>query len=214
MSATPEPAFSGELVLIQIIVSLLSIFLVAVQAYLVYRVDRARLKIEKFSGIGEKCGLDVQPLIQGENIEAITITNNGTIPIDEMIVKIDLLVERRKETSLPFSVKWSTNAFLSPKEATTIPLHEKLWPFLEQNHLARIVEEQIGPDPEDMMYTASLEKQFSIMLDIQVNMTVQKEVTTIRKKYSLHYSWKDKPTAMYEDDYIISTSQYMGEWIK
>lgn len=122
--------FSGELVLIQIFVSLLSVFLVAIQAYLVYRVDRTRLKIERFSGIGEKCGLDVKPIIENENTETIAITNNGTIPVEEITVKIDLLIERRNAVSLPFSVKWSTNALLSPKETATIPLHERMWPFL------------------------------------------------------------------------------------
>lgn len=86
--------------------------------------------------------------------------------------------------------------------------------FYEKNRLAETVSEKTGSDPEDVIYTGSLKKQFSVKLDIQITMTVQKEVSTIRKKYSLHYSWKDEPFEWYEDDYTISTSRYMGEWVE
>ena len=210
MSATADTSIT--VALIQVIATISCAVLVAIQGYRLNRVEQEKLKIEKFSRIGEKCDLDIRPVIQAETNEIVNITNKGTVSIDEMTAKIDLTVERRKESNLYLSVKWSTNALLSPKETTTIPLHEKLWPFLEQNHLAKLVEEKTGPDPEDTMYTASLEKQLSIMLDIQVSMTVQKEISSIRKKYSLHYSWKSEPPEWFEDDYIISTSQYMGEW--
>jgi hypothetical protein len=200
--------------LIQVIAAISCAVLVAIQGYRLNRIEQEKLKVEKFSRIGEKCDLEIRPVIQADTNELVNISNKGTMSIDELTVKMDLTVKRRKESDLYLSVKWSTNALLSPKETTTIPLHEKLWPFFEQNHLAKLVEERTGPDPEDIMYTASLEKQLSIMLDIQVSMTVQKEISTMRKKYSLNYSWRSEPPEWFEDDYVISTSQYMGEWVK
>lgn len=72
----------------------------------------------------------------------------------------------------------------------------------QQNHLVKLADQgtipaenpETGEDSEDTIVTASLEKQISVFLDIQVEYTVQKEITAIRKKYRLHHSWKDETT--------------------
>lgn len=202
------------------ILTAISLILVGVQAYLVYRVDRARLKIERYTGIGEKCELEVKPQIQGETNEVIILTNKGTVPIEEMKANLDLTVERRNEADLSLHLEWERKTLLSPKETTTIPLHEKLWDYLTKNNLTKLSEgptftvedPETGEDVEDTIYTADLIKPFSIMLDIQIASKVQDQTNSIRKKYRLIYSWCDEPFPDYEDNYYVTIFEHMGEW--
>lgn len=221
MSASPEPTVSIGLTFVQIIISIFSAIMVAIQVYLVNKVDKARLNIERFSGITEKFGLEIKPIIEMGNFETIAVNNKGTIPVDEILMKINLRVERRKGANLPLNIAWSRKALLDANEITKIPLHDKLWPFLEQNNLVKLVEEaqittddpETGENVDDYLYTGHLEKQFSVLLDITVALTIQKEITTIRKKYRLHYSWRMENIPSFEDDYIISISEDSGEWV-
>ena len=197
-----------------------SLILVGVQAYLVYRVDRARLKIERYAGIGEKCELQVKPQIQGETNEIIILANKGTVPIEEVKANLDLTVNRRNEADLSLHLKWERKTLLGPNETTTIPLHEKLWDYLTKNNLARLNEgptltvedPETGEDVEDTIYTADLLKPFSIMLDIQIASKVQDETSSVRKKYQLIYSWRNEPLSDYEDNYHVAIFEHMGEW--
>ena len=203
------------------ILSALSLFLVAVQAYLVYRVDKARLKIEKYVGIGEKSELEVKPYIQNEMNEVIMVTNKGLIPIEEVRANIDITVERRNEANLSLRLKWARKTLLSSKEAATIPLHEKISDFLRQNKLVRlrklatipIEDPETGNEVEDTLYVASLIKQFSMMLDIEIESKTQGQTNTVRKKYRLTYGWRFPPFSEYEDDYTILINEHMGEWV-
>jgi hypothetical protein len=91
---------------LQVVLSILSFLLLAVQVYLVYRVDRAHLRIEQYTGISEKCEVDVKPKIQGRTTELLTVTNTSLLPIKELQLKINLTVERRNEADLSFKVHW------------------------------------------------------------------------------------------------------------
>jgi hypothetical protein len=42
-------------------IAIISIILVAIQIYLVYRIDRSRLKLERLTGLTEKFGLSIKP---------------------------------------------------------------------------------------------------------------------------------------------------------
>ena len=202
------------------ILTAISVIIVAIQAYLVYRVDRARLKIEKYIGIGEKCELEIKPQIQSKTNEIIVVTNKGTVPIEEIMANLDLTVSRRNEADLSLHLKWGRKTLLSPKETTTIPLHEKLWNYMTKNNLAKLSEgptftvedPETGEDVEDTLYTADLIKTFSILLDIQIASKVQGETNSVRKKYQLNYSWRNEPFSDYEDNYYVTIFEHMGEW--
>lgn len=202
------------------ILTAISLVLVGVQAYLVYRVDRARLKIERYTGIGEKCELQVKPQIQSRTNEIIIIVNKGTLPIDEIKANLDLTIERRNEADLSLHLKWERKTLLSPNETSTIPLHEKLWDYLTKNNLTRLTEgprftvedPETGEDVDDTVYTADLVKTFSILLDIQIASKVQGETNLVRKKYQLVYSWRSEPFSDYEDNYYVTIFEHMGEW--
>lgn len=202
------------------ILTAISLILVGVQAYLVYRIDRARLKIERYTGIGEKCELQVKPQIQGDTNEIIIVVNKGTLPIDEIKANLDLTIKRRNEADLSLQLKWERKTLLSPNETSTIPLHEKLWDYLTKNNLTKLYEgptfsvenPETGEEVEDTIYTANLVKPFSILLDIQIESKVQDETNSVRKKYQLIYSWRNEPLSDYEDDYHVTIFEHMGEW--
>lgn len=52
----------------------LSVILVAIQAYLVYRINRAKLALETFVGITEKSELRIEPEIKSGQLETVKLT--------------------------------------------------------------------------------------------------------------------------------------------
>ena len=203
----------------QIILTALSVILVAIQAYLVYRVDRAKLALETYVGITGKSELRIDPEIKSDQREIIKFTNNGLIPIDELEAEIDLTFSRKKQQDLSFHLEWQRKTILSSKEVAVIPLYEKLGDFLENKKLITMREEEFpGTDPEtgeDIMDTLSvpeLVKPFSAILIIEAKSKIQGQIKTTKKKFRLTYSFRYEPLPFYEPDYKITIHEDMGEW--
>jgi hypothetical protein len=205
---------------VELALSAISAFLVAIQVILVYRVERTRLKIERFVGIGEKSELEIKPRIQYNSTEIIDITNNGTVPIEELSAKIGATIKRRSKPDLSFSASWTRKTVLSPKETDVIPLNEKISDFFKKNKLVTISNFDIGTveDPEtgdeveDSISVASLTQALSLMLDLEIDAKIQGQATTTRKKYWLIYRPRLYPHPDYEDDYEVTINEHMGEW--
>ena len=201
--------------------SALSALLVAIQAYLVYRLEKARLRLESYIGISEKSELEIKPETQpGEN-ENIKITNKGLIPTDEIKTKIDITVERRNKPSLPLHLEWERRTVLSSKEVAVIPLYEKLTDFFERNKLVSLVKsgEFSSEDPEtgeevtDTLDVPRLRKPFSLILHIEVESKIEGQVRNTRKKFRFNYRWKHPESySGWEADYEVLINEHMGEW--
>jgi hypothetical protein len=215
---TPIPSGIDSL---QIGISVLSIVLVAIQGYLVFRIDRARLKLEKFTGLTEKFALEVKPIVLGTQ-ELLNIENKGTIPVKELLIKINLSIERTNEANITKAIKWRRKHQLNPTEAATVPLHDKLKVIFEEIKLIQTVEGMTVPydNPEtgdELDYTyhpAWLEKSFTVMLDMQIEANIEDEVKKIVRKYRLEYTGSDTFQEGVDDNYKIAASDYMGEWIE
>jgi hypothetical protein len=201
------------------ILSALSAILVAIQAYLVYRVDRARLRLESYVGIGEKSELTIKPVIEAGPNEVIMLTNNGLISIDELEVKIDITISVKKQPDIPFHLGWQRRTILSSKEVAILPLYEKLDNLFEEKKL-RATEEFEFPseDPEtgeevtDTLSVARLVKPFSMMLQMEVKSHLQGQTRTTKKKFRLSYNFIFEPIPDYEPDYRITVDECVGEW--
>jgi len=201
------------------IFSALSAILVAIQAYLVYRVDRAKLRLESYLGITEKSELTIKPVIQAGPNEVIMLTNNGLIPIDELEAKIDMTISIKKQPDIPFHLEWQRKTILSSKEVAILPLYEKLNNFFEEKKLMTTEEFEFpSEDPEtgeevtDTLSVARLVKPFSVMLQIEVKSNLQGQTKTTKKKFRLNYNFIFKPIPDYEPDYEITVYEHMGEW--
>lgn len=96
--------------------STLSAILVAIQAYLVYRINKAKLRLESYLGITEKSELTIKPVIQAGPNEVITLTNNGLIPIDELEAKIDMTISIKKQPDIPFHLEWQRKTIESKRD--------------------------------------------------------------------------------------------------
>lgn len=204
---------------VQILLTALSVILVAIQAYLIYKIDKAKLALETYVGITEKSELRIDPEIKSGQSEIIKLTNTGLIPIDELEAKIDTIVSRKNQQDISFHLEWQRKTILSSKEVAVIPLYEKLGDFLEDKKLLTIREEQFpGTDPEtgeDVMDTLSvpdLVKPFSAILEIEVKSKIQGQIKTTKKRFKLHYTFRLEPLPFYEPDYEITIHEQMGEW--
>jgi len=193
--------------------------LVAIQAYLVYKVDRARFRLESYLGITEKSELMIKPEIQAGPNEVIMLTNNGQIPIDELEAKIDMTISIKKQPDIPLHLEWQRKTILSPKEVAILPLYEKLSNFFEGKKLMTTEEFEFpSEDPEtgeDVMDTLSaprLVKPFSAMLEVEVKSKLQGQTKTTKKKFRLNYNFIFAPIQDYEPDYEITVYEHMGEW--
>jgi len=199
----------------------ISAVLVAVQVYLVYRIERAKLKLESYVGISEKSELEIKPEAQSGQNEIIKITNKGLIPIDEIKANIDFTVERKNKPNLPLHLEWERKTLLSSKEVAVIPLYERLFEFFKKNKLITLEAYEFpSEDPEtgeDIMekdYAGRLVKTFSILLDIEVESRIQGQTKTARKKFRLAYTFKPLPSSDWEEDYEILINEHMGEWLE
>lgn len=104
MSVTPQPTFPIETIIGQVALPLISATLVTRQIYLVYRQDKARLKIEGISGLLEKCELDIAMLAIRGTEESLSITNKGLLGVDELEARARLVVERKSAPKLSTSL--------------------------------------------------------------------------------------------------------------
>lgn len=201
------------------ILSALSAILVAIQAYLVYKVDKARFRLESYLGITEKSELTIKPEIQAGPNEVIMLSNNGQIPIDELEAKIDMIISIKKQQDIPLHLEWQRKTILSPKEVAVLPLFEKLNNFFEEKKLMTTEEFEFpSEDPEtgeDVMDTLSaprLVKPFSAMLEVEVKSKLQGQAKTTKKKFRLNYNFIFASIPDYEPDYEITVYEHMGEW--
>lgn len=206
---------------IELILSGISALLVAVQVLLVYRVDKTRLKIERFASIGEKSELEIKPRIEFKSTEVIDITNKGTVVIQELTARIDITIKRRNKPDLSFSESWIRPTVLSPKETAVVPLNERVYEFFKKNklittsdvYIGTIEDPETGDEVDDTITVTSLTQALSLMLDLQVEAKIQDQKTTTHKKYWLIYRPRLYPHPEYEDDYEISVNEHMGEWV-
>jgi len=203
----------------QIFLTALSVILVAIQAYLVYRIDKAKLSLETYVGITEKSELRIDPEIKSDQSAIIKLTNTGLIPIDELEAKIDMTFSRKKQQDISFHLEWQRKTILSSKEVAAIPLHEKLGDFLEAKKLITMREEEFpsedpetGEDITDTFPVPELVKPFSAILTIEVKSKIQGQIKTTKKKFRLNYTFRFEPLPFYEPDYEITIYEHMGEW--
>jgi len=206
---------------ISVILSGVSAAVVAIQVYLVYRIERAKLKLESYLGISEKSELEIKPEIQSGPNEVIKIINKGLITIDEIEATIDILVNRKNKQDLPLHLKWGRKTLLSPKEGAVVPLYERLFEFFKKNKLMTLEafefpsEDPVtGDDIMDTDYAPRLVQSFSIILDIGIEAKIQGQVKTMRKKFRLAYDFKLFPSSVWEGDYEILINEHMGEWLE
>jgi hypothetical protein len=211
----------------QNIVAVVSILLVAVQIYLVYRIDRAKLKLEKFMGITEKFGLLIRPKARGVS-EVIVLSNNGIVPVEEIHAILEITLHRKDEPEKSLRLEWVRKQVLNSKEEAVLPLYEKLREYLIMNkfirtHEVTIPSGEIDDITEDYIYVttsvSNLAKRFDATLDLEVKAKIEGQTKTIKKKFKLEYDYRPEvflmpppPELEYEDDYIIRISEHMGEW--
>jgi len=201
------------------ILSAFSAVLVVVQAYLVYRVDRARLRLESYLGIAEKSELTIKPIIEAGPNEVIMFTNNGLIPIDELEARIDMTISVREQPDIPFHLEWQVKTNLSSKEFATMPLYEKLDNFFKEKKLMTteefefpIEDPKSGEEVTNKLSVAHLVKPFSMMLQIEVKSILQGQKKTTKRKFRLGYNFISEPSPDYEPNYRIIVLEYVGEW--
>lgn len=198
---------------------IVSVILLAVQAYSVYKINKAKLRLESHLGIMEKSGLTIKPVIEAGPSELIELTNSGVIPIDELEAKIEMSISTKKQSKVLPQLEWQRKTILDPKEVAVIPLHEKLEDFFEQNKMATrkkfefpVKDSETGEEVTDALSVARLIKPFSLMLEIEVKSNSQKQTKTTKKKFRLTYSFIHEPIPDYEPDYKIAVIEPMGEW--
>ena len=85
--------------------------LIAITAYLTYRNERGKLKIDRYVGLSEKANLTIQPIMQEHCKEIVMIANAGIAPIDGIGVKIDITIRK----GMPWSVLDNTRAKASSR---------------------------------------------------------------------------------------------------
>ena len=210
---------SAEETLISVGSAIVSAILVVVQAILVYRIDKSRMKFENYLGVSEKTELEIKAEIEkGSTNEIITITNRGLIPIDEFSAAITAEVQEKGFTS---SFVWERKTLLGPKEIATIPLYEKLAKAHREKNLIKLCEgmeipmenPDTGEEVLDTIYVGKLEKPFSLILDVQIHAKIQDLDKSARKKFRLSYRWRyDGFDDRIDDDYVIHVYEHMGEW--
>lgn len=206
---------------------LIQMIVLVVQIYLTYRIDRGRLKIEKYIGISEKASLTIEPTTREHCREVVVLSNAGIAPIDEIDAKIDLTVSRKKTADIVLRFDWECKTVLNPKEKATISLYEKLDPILEENGLITTRTEEFPSGETDIetgehiMYediVRDLRKLFTVSISIEIKTKIYDMTRTINKKYRLDYDWlpevyEEQPKDFqYEENFTIKATQLMGKW--
>lgn len=208
----------------QNLLAITQVVLVIIQAYLAYRINEGRLKIEKYVGISEKVGLAVKPKTQPN--EVIVLTNSGINPIDEIEAKFDIVISHKDSPDMPLHLEWECETVLNPKENAVIFLYQKLDGVLEENKLvtSRTVATPTGDiDPfsgeyiYDEYVVRDLHKPFSITVNIEVKSKIYDSTKTIKKRFRFDYDWHPEFGVMpeqfqYEENFTIHISELMGKW--
>ena len=199
------------------IFSIVSGSLIVIQAYLVFRVDRARFRLETYLGISEKSELTIKPQIQPGTRETIVLINNGLIPIEEIEAKIDARIMSTKQQDVIAHFEWERKTILSNKEQAVIPLYEKLSKLIKDKGFVTYEEERFltedpetGEDVEDILQFPRITRQFSCELSLEVKSTMQRQSKSAKKKFILHYTYA--PKSYYDADYEITVNEHMGTW--
>ena len=208
-------------------IAVVSAILVAIQIYLVYKIDRARLRLEKLTGLTEKFGLSIKPEAHAIS-EKIVLLNSGLVPLEEIEAVLEMTFQRKDDEKKSLSLKWVRHQVLNSKEEATIPLHEKLRKFLLENdfikkHDVEIPSGEVDPSTDEFILIEtqvySLVKAFSAVVSLEVKSKMEGHSKTIKKKFEFEYDYVPEifempppPEFEYEDDYRISISEHMGEW--
>lgn len=209
------------------ILTAIQIIVTAFMAYLAYRINKGRLKIEKYIEISEKAGLEITWLGTGySGGEIIKLTNSGSFPIDEFEAKFEIVISAKDMTDISLQYAWECSSVLNSKESAIISLSEKLSPVYEANKLMvkNVFEYPTSEKDWEGEYIFAegsvkhLLKLFSVTVNIEIKSKVYDVNRTIKKKFKLDYDYKDEfyldPPAnfQYEDNYTIAITQLTGKW--
>lgn len=196
-------------------------------AYLAYRINKGRLKIEKYVGISEKAVLTVKPKTQYHKKEILALTNNGIIPIDEIQAKLDITISHKDSPDIPLHLEWECKTVLNSKEDAVIPVYEKLDQILEENKLITTRTVLFPTEERDVLtgeyvfgedIVRDLHKSFSVTVNIEVKSKIYDSTRTIKKRFRFDYDWKPEFYAMppeqfeYEENFAIQITELMGKW--
>lgn len=208
-------------------IAIFSVILVAIQIYLVYRIDRARLKLERLTGLTEKFGLSIKPEAHAVS-EKIVLLDSGLVPIEEIEAVLEMTFQRKNEENKSLRLKWVRHQVLNSKEEATIPLHEKLREFLLENdfikkHDVEIPSGEVDPVTDEVIMIETpvygLVRPFLAIVNLEVKSKIEGHSKTIKKRFEFKYDYVPEvfeippsPELEYEDDYRISISEHMGEW--
>lgn len=206
--------------LIQVVVGI-------ILAYLAYRINKGRLKIEKYVGISEKAGLTVKPKTQHHEKETIVLSNTGIAPIDEIEAKLDITISHKNSKDIPLHLEWECESVLNPKEDAVIPLYQKLDPVLEENKLIITRTVEFSTEEIDIIsgeyilakdIVRDLHKSFSATVNIEVKSQIYDSIKTIKKRFRFDYDWKPEVGRMppdqfeYKENFTIQIAELMGKW--
>jgi len=208
-------------------IAVISMILVAIQIYLVYRIDRARLRLERLTGLTEKFGLSIKPKVHGVS-EKIILSNSGLVPIEEIEAVLELTLQRKDEENKSLKLKWIRYQVLNSKEEATIPLYEKLRKFLLEKdfikeHVVETPSGEVDPSTDEPIWVKTsvygLVKPFLAIVSLEIKSKIEGHSKTVKKKFQFHYDYVPEifeippPLSLeYEDDYRIHISEHMGEW--
>jgi len=208
-------------------IAIISVILVAIQIYLVYRIDRARLKLERLTGLTEKFGLSIKPEAHAVS-ETIVLSNSGLVPIEEIEAVLEITFQRKNEENKSLGLKWVRHQVLNSKEETTIPLYEKLREFLLENDFIKkydveVPSGEVDPVTDEVILietsTYGLVRPFLAIVNLEVKSKIEGHSKTVKKKFEFEYDYVPEvfqipppPELEYEDDYGIRISEHMGEW--
>lgn len=208
-------------------IAIISMILVAIQIYLVYRIDRARLKLERLTGLTEKFELSIKPEAHAVS-ETIILSNSGLIPIEEIEAVLEMTFQRKDEENKSLRLKWVRRQVLNSKEETTMQLHEKLRGFLLENnfikeHDVETPSGEVDPLTDEVIWIEtsvySLVRAFLAIVNVEVKSKIEGHSKIVKKKFEFEYDYVPEvfeipppPELEYENDYVIQTSEHMGEW--
>lgn len=196
--------------------------------YLAYRINKGKMKIEKFVEITKKTGLAITwmgtPPYSGNEI--VKLSNCGVSPIDEILVKFDLTISSKGSPDISLNFEWERKTVFDTKEDVLIFLYEKLEPIYDENKLMKKHEferptfekDWYGEYIMEMESVRHLTKPFTVIVNIEVQSKTYGTSRIIRKNFKIEYDFKpeyyDEQPAdfQYDDNYQLSISQLMGNW--
>jgi hypothetical protein len=210
----------------QNLVAVLQIVVLAIQIYMVYRIEKKRLGVEKYVDIIQKSELSIAPRTHThKQKEVIELLNKGTLPINEVKVNINATIYQNDTTEDLPQMEYRRNTVLNPNDKMIIPLYEKLERLLEERKLIRIRTVDLPSGEEDIdgepilfeEKVKDLRKPFSIILSIKARFKVHEEIVTRSKNFKLEYVYdpeyfRDPLPFTYMEDYHINIQEIMGEW--